>query len=80
MLLGRVVMKRIITPAMFLSAQIAAGTGAHAVLDDAPREDNLDDLPRDDLEVLAKAPVNDAPVDSWWVLHTVGRGCVVLHH
>jgi hypothetical protein len=79
--MGRIVMKRIITPAMFLSAQIATATGAHAVLDDAGHDDGLDDSPRTDVEVLAKAPAAEQPhVDAWWVLHTVGRGCVVLHH
>lgn len=81
MLLSRIVMKRIITPAMFLSAQIVAGASVRTVLDDGSHDDTLDDIPRDDLEVLAKAPAVDAPhVDAWWVLHTVGRGCVVLHN
>lgn len=75
MLLAAVVMKRIITPAMFLSAQIVAGTATRIVLDD---ESHDDDVPRDDIEVLAKAPASNH--DSWWVLHTVGRGCVVLHN
>lgn len=65
-------MKRIITPAIFLSAQIAAGSTTAALLEE-PAHDGDDDL-------VAKPSLDEhGPLAAWLAVRTVGRGFVVLH-
>jgi hypothetical protein len=61
-------MKRIITPAIFLSAQMATG----ATADDASREADDDTVTKPSLEEQVIA-------DAWLAIRTVGRSFVVLH-
>jgi hypothetical protein len=59
-------MKRIITPAIFLSAQLATGATA-------------EDTSRDDDEDTVTKPEEHAVADAWLAIRTVGRGFVMLH-
>ena len=60
-------MKRIITPSIFLSAQMATGATG-------------EETSRDDDDSVAKPSVEEHVVaDAWLAIRTVGRGFVVLH-
>jgi hypothetical protein len=68
MLLRRTIMKRIITPSIFLSAQMATG----ATGEETSRDDDDDSV--------AKPSVDEHVIaDAWLAIRTVGRGFVVLH-
>jgi hypothetical protein len=61
-------MKRIITPSMFLSAQMATGATAEETSRD------------DDEDIVVKPSIQEHVVaDAWLAIRTVGRGFVVLH-
>jgi hypothetical protein len=60
-------MKRIITPSIFLSAQMATGATAEETSRD------------DDEDTVTKPQVDEHVADAWLAIRTVGRGFVMLH-